>query len=295
MRELTGVICATLTPFVSDVGPVDYEWIPAHLRFLEQHGISGVLPLGTTGEGPSLSVSERQRVLEIVLQHRGNLFVIAGTGCAALTDTIALSRFALDQGADALLVMPPFYFKGTTDTGVLSYYRALCDALPDATRLLLYHIPQVTAVPITPAVIDGLLESHPEQVYGVKDSAGDAQHTAALIRRYPQLRIFSGSDLQIANSLAAGSAGAISALSNVWPDYVRAVYDAHHNDGDVAAAQARLAQVRRIIPNPTPPALKAALPWRSDLPLTSVRVPLTNLSDTETARLQDALNQVAAG
>ncbi len=293
MQELHGVMCAALTPFVSEVGPVDYEWIPAHLRFLEAHGIDGVLTLGTTGEGPSLGLNERRQVLDIVLRHRGNLAVIAGTGCAALTETILLSQYALDQGADAILVMPPFYFKGASDSGILSYYRALCDALPGETRLFLYHIPQVTAVPISHTVIAGLQESHAHMLYGIKDSSGDVAHTAELVRRFPQVRIFSGSDSQAANSLAVGVAGTISALANVWPDYIRAVYDAHQSNGDVAMAQARLTMARTLITNPAPSPLKAALPWRSNLPRTSSRLPLTNLSEPETMALQAALE--AAG
>jgi 4-hydroxy-tetrahydrodipicolinate synthase len=281
-----------LTPFISDIGLVDYECIPAHLRFLENHGIDGVLTLGTTGEGPSLGLSERQRVLDLVLSQRGRLTVIAGTGCAALSETVALSQYAVDHGADAILVMPPFYFKNGRPEGILNYYRALCDALPDNVRLLLYHIPAVTAVSITPLVIEGLLASHGHQFYGIKDSSSDIQHTTNLIRQYPQLQIFSGSDTQVANALAADAAGVISALSNVWPDLVRTVFDAHHSGRDVSTPQARLAAVRALIPNPTPPPLKAMLPWRSDLPRTSVRVPLTNLTDDETAQLRTALEVI---
>lgn len=160
MAEIRGIISAMLTPFTSDVGPVDYEWLPGYLQFLADGGLHGVLALGTTGEGPSMSVAERIRTLEIILKHRGELSVIAGTGCAALTDTIALSRAAIELGVDAILVMPPFYIKQPSETGILAYFRALCDALPAEARVMLYHIPQVTGVPITTTIIDGLLDSH---------------------------------------------------------------------------------------------------------------------------------------
>jgi 4-hydroxy-tetrahydrodipicolinate synthase len=288
--NLGGVISATLTPFVSETGPVDEEWIPSHLRFLESNGIHGVLTLGTTGEGPSLSLDERKRVLDLVLQHCGGMFVFAGTGCAALPETIALSQYALERGADAVLVVPPFFFPSVTDAGVTRYYQALCDALPADGRVLLYHIPQVTGVPITTAVIDHLLEHHAGQILGVKDSSGDPQHTANLVQRYPQLRIYSGSDTQVARSLAAGVAGVISAFSNTWPDRVRAVYDAHVHSGEVESAQARLLQVRNVRRSiAVQPLLKATLPWRSSLPRTSVRAPLTNLSEDEVAQLRATL------
>ena len=290
---LDGVISATLTPFVSNTGPVAYDLLPAHLRFLEAQGINGVLPMGTTGEGPSLSMDERKRIVDLVLEHRGSLFTIISSGCASLIETIALSRYALEGGADAIMVMPPFYLKAVSDEGVVHYYRGLFDALPGTGRVLLYHIPKITGVPITAAIIERLLDSHGAQFYGIKDSSGDPQHTANLVESYPHLRIYSGSDSQIASSLAAGASGIISALSNVWPQRVRAVYDAHHQGGDVEAAQQQVLQIRNATKTPNlQPALKAALPWYSDLPRTSVRAPLTNLTDQEVAQLQAALQML---
>lgn len=290
MQELTGVISAMLTPFVSNVGPVDYEWVPDYLRFLERGGLAGTLVLGTTGEGPSLGMAERERMIDLVVEHRGNLFVIAGTGCAALTETIALSRYALDRGAAAVLVMPPFYFKSPSEAGVLAYYRALCDALPADARVLLYHIPSVTGVPITPGVIEGLLASHAGQFYGIKDSSGDIAHTSGLITRYPQLQIYSGSDRQMQNALAAGGKGVITAMASTFPTLASAVFDAHTRGGAVTAAQERLTAVRALIdPLNTPSMLKAALPWTSGLPRTSARTPLVDLDADATAQLQAAL------
>lgn len=287
MGEIKGVISAMLTPFTSDVGPVDYEWIPGYMRFLESGGLHGVLALGTTGEGPSMSIAERERVLDILLMHRGGLAVIAGTGSAALTDTITLSNYALDRGADAVLVMPPFYIKGPSEAGILSYYRALCDSLAPDAKLMLYNIPQVTGVRITTGIIEGLLESHGAQLFGLKDSSGDWDNSKLLIDRYPQLKVYTGSDKLISKALAGGAAGAITALSSAFPKLARAVYDAHHGGGDVDAAQERLSALRGLIdPVNTPPALKAALAWTSELPETSVRLPLVALSDEEAAKLR---------
>jgi 4-hydroxy-tetrahydrodipicolinate synthase len=296
MAEIGGVISAMLTPFTSDVGPVDYEWLPDYMHFMEASGLHGVLCLGTTGEGPSMSTAERERVLDVVLASRGGMFVLAGTGCAALTETVALSRYAIDRGADAVLVMPPFYIKQPSEAGVLGYYRALADALPADARLMLYHIPQVTGVPITTAIIDGLLESHPGVFYGLKDSSGDWAHSKMLIDRYPQLKIFTGSDRLVANALAGGAAGAITALASAFPQMVRAVYDAHHAGGDVAGAQGRLTSLRgKVDPINTPAALKAALAWTSSLPETSVRLPLVGLSNDDAATLRAEYEAIIGG
>lgn len=293
MAEIRGIISAMLTPFTSDVGPVDYEWLPGYLRFLEEGGVHGVLALGTTGEGPSMSTAERERVIDIVVANKGGLAVIAGTGCAALTETIALSNYAFSRGVDAVLVMPPFYIKGPSETGIINYYRALCDALPADAKVLLYNIPQVTGVPITPAIIDGLLESHSAQIFGLKDSSGSWENSKMLIDRYPGLRVFTGSDKLISRALAGGAAGALTALSSAFPRVARAVYDAFHNGGDVEAAQARLTALRDMIdPVNTPPALKAALAWTSDLPETQVRLPLMPFSNEEAARLREGYERL---
>jgi 4-hydroxy-tetrahydrodipicolinate synthase len=293
--DLSGVFCATLTPFTGPVGPLDEAWIPAHLRFLEANGIHGVLPLGTTGEGPSLSVAARQRVLDLVLEHRGSLAVIACTGCAALADTIELSRSALASGADAVLVMPPFYFKDVPESGVLTYYQSLCDALPDTARLLLYHYPAVTGVPIAPGIIEGLSLSHPQQFYGIKDSSGDVRYLTDLLYHYPRLKVFVGNELQAANGLTDGAVGMISGLANVWPGLATAVFDAHCKRGDLAAAQAQLTTLANLVSTAgnVPSVLKAALPWTSELPRTSVHVPLANLSEAEAVHLKNKLT--AAG
>lgn len=293
MTELQGVISAMLTPFTSDVGPVDYEWLPGYMHFLEQGGLHGVLCLGTTGEGPSMSMAERERVLDTVIEHRGSMFVLAGTGCAALTDTVALSRYAIDRGAAAVLVMPPFYIKNPSELGILSYYRALCDSLPDDARVMVYNIPQVTGVPITNVIIDGLLDSHAGQFYGLKDSSGNWENSKTWIDRYPKLKVFTGSDKLISNALSGGAAGAITALSSAFPRLARAVYDAHQSGDNVGGAQARLTAVRNLIdPVNTPPALKAALAWTSDLPETYVRLPLVAMATEEAEQLRAAYERI---
>lgn len=291
--DLSGVICATLTPFTSDTGPVDYAWIPQHLRYLEAQGVNGVLAMGTTGEGPSLSLAERKEVLAQIIQHRGDLFVLACTGCATLAETIDLSGYALEQGVAALLVMPPFYFKQVPDAGLLSYFRTLCDALPDDARVLLYHIPAVTGVPIRPEVISGLLESHPHKLYGLKDSSGDERYLLMVRRDYPQLHIYVGNELVAAPGLAEGAIGIISAIANAFPTTVVDVWQSYKQNGDAVSVQARLTALTRLLAGNTPPALKMALTWTSDLPRTSVRVPLANLSEPDSRHLYRCLADLA--
>ncbi len=289
MREFHGVFPATLTPFRTPTGAVDASWVAEQMRFLEQQGVAGVLALGTTGEGQSLGLEERKQVIDTVLTHRSAMTVMVGTGCASLPETIALSRYAVESGVDALLVAPPFFFKGVPDSGLLLYFRALCDALPEAARVVLYHIPQVTHVPITMAVVEGLRESHPRQFFGIKDSSGDEATFAAFATYAHTLHLYGGNEQIAATALAHGARGLISAIANLFPDAVQAVYQAHRSGSDVTQAQHHLQALTAAFAGNTPPALKAAMPWFTSLPRTSVRVPLNDLSDPEVAALRQQL------
>lgn len=288
---MPAVFAALLTPFTSPAGTVDYEFIRQHLRWLERQGIDGVVPCGTTGEGPSLSFSERQEVIGLVMEHRGDLQVIPSTGCAALPDTVMLSRYAIDQGAEVVMIMPPFFFKGISDEGLLSYYQAICAALPPGKRVLLYHIPQITDVPITFGVIDGLLTSWPDRLYGVKDSGGDPDYTALLIKRYPQLKVFCGDSAHFAQALEDGAAGGIFALANVFPADLCAMRDADSAGRAIAGLQEQMSDREHLLATiGTVAALKALLPHVADLPAPSVRAPLVNLSIEEGLNLWDRIS-----
>ncbi|HEU5088615.1 MAG TPA: dihydrodipicolinate synthase family protein, partial [Roseiflexaceae bacterium] len=154
---MPALFVALMTPFTSPTGPVDLDAIAPHLRWLEANGVDGIVPCGTTGEGPSLSLAERKAVIDTCLRHRGSLRVIAGTGCANLPETIEASVYAIEQGAEAAMVLPPFFFKNPSDAGLAEYYRAVCDALPAGGQVMFYHIPPVSQIAIPPAVIDAVM------------------------------------------------------------------------------------------------------------------------------------------
>jgi 4-hydroxy-tetrahydrodipicolinate synthase len=279
---------ALVTPFASPHGAPDLAAIAPHIRWLEAQGVDGIVPCGTTGEGPSLSLAERKAVIDACLAARGSLQVMPGTGCANLPETIEATRYALERGADAAMVLPPFFFKGLSDTGLLQYYRAVCDALPANAKIVLYHIPPVSQIAITTGVIDGLMESHPQMIYGLKDSGGDAEYTTLLIKRYPSMKIFTGGAPLYTRAIADGAAGGIFAIANIFASELRAIRDA---TAQAAEAQARAVAVTNIFKNyGAVSAIKALMP-RLDLPASSCRVPLTNMSEAEAEALW---NQVSA-
>ncbi|MEA3337163.1 MAG: dihydrodipicolinate synthase family protein [Chloroflexota bacterium] len=288
MAELSGVFAASVTPFDRQTGAVDHSWIRGHLAFLRAMGCDGVVPLGTNGEGPSLSVAERLAVVDTVVDAADGLAVVPGTGCASLTDTIELTRAALAAGALSVLVIPPFYFKNVSPQGVLIYYQRLCDgALQPGQQLLLYHFPQMSAVPIADSVVGGLASSHPGCVAGIKDSSGDLDSVLHWNVDFPELKVFAGSDYLASDVYAAGVSGTISAAANITPNLIQAVRRAIQDGQDPSEVQGQLDTVRGWLSDfPMRAATKFLVSFYGNLEPTAVRPPMIELTDQQRRELQ---------
>jgi 4-hydroxy-tetrahydrodipicolinate synthase len=289
--QLRGVFAPIVTPFRLSDGEVDIPWIAQHLAYLRAHGLTGPIPCGTNGEAASMSVAERMQVLETVMAAAGDMPVIAGTGASALPDAIALTRHAFATGAAAVLIMPPFYYKKPSEAGVAAWYQRLFDAaVPAGGRVLLYHIPQATGVPITDGLLHLLLASHGETVYGIKDSTGDPAELRRVRGSFPRLAYFSGNDHLVGEACRTGGAGSITAGANVFPDLVAAVQATAWGPGDFATAQTTLSAARTLIESfPLQPATKAALVDVAGLPPTAVRPPQAELTLSQRIQLRAAL------
>ena len=291
--DLSGVMVATLTPFTRGGGGVDYAWIPAHLRFLEQAGVSAVFPLGTNGEGPSVGLEERRRVVETVVAHKGGLGVVAGAGTPALPDTIRAANEALEAGADAVAILPPFFEARVDSEGLLRYFDAVLEAIPAPGRVLLYNIPHKAQVDIPDDVVLALLELHGERVMGIKDSSGVVERT----RRYleiaeevPGFQVLAGADAHHDELYAAGCHGAVTGLGNAVPHLVLGIQQAHRSGGDAGRAQRELERLRTILaPYPSMAALKQLVAVTARLPATSVRPPQRNLTAEEEREFEGAV------
>jgi len=233
------VVYAAIATPIDTTGTLDKTAMSRLIKDLHEAGVDGIVPCGTNGEGPSFSVSERIDIIQHCISVRAGRGIIAGTGCQSLTDTIALTQAALAAGADACLILPPFFFKQAGEQGVIAWYRAVCDALPVGSKIILYHIPPMTGVAITPHIIDRLLESHPSYIAGIKDSGVDAAHTAQLTARYPQLAIYTGNAPLLAQAITDGAVGSILAIANIVPRSVRILTD----DPSRTDAQLHLATV----------------------------------------------------
>ena len=249
-----------ITPFRPDLS-VDHAGLVAIARMLIEEGADGLAPFGTTSEATSMSVAERMAALEALVE--GGIDparLIPGTGCAALPDTIALTRHALGIGVKGTLTLPPFYYKPVTDEGVFAAYARVIEAVgSDRLNLYLYHIPQMTGVPITLALIDRLTTAFPGVVAGLKDSGGKWDNTAAVIAAFPAIETFSSSEALLPRNVAAGGAGCISASANVNAAGIARLIRVLGTAAEPAAAE-QVAQVRTIFEGlPLIPAIKAAV------------------------------------
>ena len=219
-----GLWCAMLTP-LDRQGSVDHPRLADHARRLLARGVDGLAPFGTTGEGQSFGVGERAAGLSALLAAGiPATKLVAATGCAALSETITLTRHGVQSGCAACLVLPPFFFNAPSDEGLYAWYSRVIEAVADnRLRVLLYHIPQVTGVPLSIDLVARLAQSFPGIIAGVKDSSGDFGNTQALLDRVPQLAILVGHEPDLPRAVRAGGAGTICGVANVYPGLVRAL------------------------------------------------------------------------
>ena len=249
---------AVPTPLNDNLEP-DVGRLQAHCSALLAAGCDGIALFGTSGEGPSFTVAEHIAVLEALLA--GGLDparIIVGAGCAALPDTVRLTRHAAAAGCAGQLILPPFFFGQVTDDGVFAAYaRILEHCAAEQPRVLLYHIPSVSGVALGLETIEKLAGAFPELVTAVKDSSGDWGYTAPLVARRGPLEVLVGHEPDIARALVAGGNGSICGLANVVPDMLRRLCDdpAGPDAARLNAAIAALASAFRH--RPVIPTLKA--------------------------------------
>lgn len=263
-RKTIELFVPAVTPFAEDLS-LDTGRLVAHCQRLLDEGAHGLAPFGTTSEANSLTVAERMDGLAaLVGAGIDPARIIPGTGCCAVGDTVTLSRQAAEVGCRGVLVLPPFYYKGVSEEGVYAAFARTIEAAGAAMPpVYLYHIPQMSGVPITLPLIERLRAAFGDLIAGLKDSSGDWSNTEAVIRAFPALDVYSASESLIPQNVAAGGAGCISASSNVNPAGIRRLIDGL-GTGTEAAAHRQVSEVRRIFEGlPLIPAIKAAVAARA--------------------------------
>ena len=216
-----GVITALVTPFRGDA--IDEEALRRLVDEQLRAGIDGFVPVGTTGESPTVTVEEHIRIIKIVVEEtRKRVPVIAGTGANSTREAIELTREARAVGADGTLQVTPYYNRPTQD-GLFRHFKAIADAVP--LPMLVYNVPGRTACDLLPETMARLCEV--PSVVGIKEATGSAQRAAQIISRVgDRMVVLSGDDATAFPLYALGAHGCISVVSNVAPAEMAAMWDA---------------------------------------------------------------------
>lgn len=288
LRPLTGTITALATPF--NDGQVCYEDLKKLVAFQIKRGINGVVPVGTTGESPTLSHEEHMEVIRFVIaEARGRVPVIAGTGSNSTREAIELTTLSHEAGADAMLVVAPYYNKPSQE-GLFRHFSAVAEATD--RPIVLYSIPGRCGIEIGVGVIERLRAKY-RHVAWVKEAGGSVDRVDQLKQAMGRdITVLSGDDSLTLPFIAVGAEGVISVASNLYVREIgRMVGLALANDfAGAARIHRRLYPAFKTLfiePNPVPMkyALKRAGLFRSD----EVRSPLCGMTEASTAALEQVL------
>jgi 4-hydroxy-tetrahydrodipicolinate synthase len=255
-KDLRGVIAAIATA-VEESGEPDCARSIALARFLLANGCDGLNVLGTTGEATSFSLGQRRRVMNAYAE--GGLpldRMMVGTGAAALADAIVLTKHAAELGFAGALLLPPFYYKGVPDDGLVAVIEAIVRAT--AARpipLYLYHFPAQSGLPWHVALVRRLLQSFGSRIVGLKDSSGDMAYAREVAAIAPDFKVFPSTEAALPEARSGPFAGCISATANLNADLCARAY----RSGD-GAALAQAVAIRKLFDGkPLVPGIKALL------------------------------------
>lgn len=224
MKIEKGVYAALLTPLLADLSCNKNE-LARHAQDLLHRGCHGVVLFGTTGEGPSFSNAEKVDALnELIKQGISPNKIIVANGSANVPDSVALIQDCMGLGCNLFLLSPPCFYKNICEEGVVAYYSQILQRAPFA-QILLYHIPQLTGIPITCAIIHSLKRAFPENIVGIKESEGNPAFTKELIHTFRDISVFVGKEKLLTEAMKEGAAGAICGLANLYPEEIISLYE----------------------------------------------------------------------
>lgn len=241
-KTLSGVIAAIATP-IDESGTPDLTRAMKLARFLLDNGCDGLNVLGTTGEATSFSLAERKSVMDAYKSNGLPLSrLMVGTGAAAVSDAVALTRHAAELGFGGALVLPPFYYKGVPDDGLVGYIDTIVKATADTPiPLYLYHYPAMSGLPWHVTLIKRLLDSYSSRIVGLKDSSGDMDYARAAAALSKDFAVFPSTEACLLEARGGAFAGCISATANLNPDLCARAWAA----GDSTALDAAVT-IRRL-------------------------------------------------
>ena len=280
-KPLSGVIAAIATP-VDEAGAPDPKRAVNLARYLLDNGCDGLNVLGTTGEATSFSVDERKGVMDAykangLPMHR----LMVGTGAASITDAVALTRHAANLGFGGALVLPPFYYKGVADEGLVAYVETLVTATAQTPiPIYLYHFPAMSGLPWHVALIRRLLDSFPSRIVGLKDSSGDMAYARSAAAISKNFAVFPSTEACLLEARRGDFAGCISATANLNADLCARAW----SQGDTTALDAAVTIRKLFDGKALVPGVKALLAHIHGEPsLSRVRPPLAPFSAADRA------------
>ena len=232
-HTVSGLWPALLTPTQAD-GGIDLPRMIAHGKRMLGCGCDGLTLFGTTGEGTSFTTAQRVAAADafIAAGVRGDKLII-NLSALARDDAVALAVHAVKIGAKAGLLMPPFYYNGQHDAGLMAYVSEVIAAVnaqsSNALPIILYHFPGLCGVGWSEAAIDQLMQKHPGVVVSIKDSSANVAHSKTLAQKFPKLAVLVGCEPDVMPTQLVGGAGSICGLANVAPELMRRMMDAPAN------------------------------------------------------------------
>ncbi|MDR3337136.1 MAG: 4-hydroxy-tetrahydrodipicolinate synthase [Treponema sp.] len=293
MKELKGAFTALITP-MKDNGDVDYDGFRALIKFQIDGGIEGLVPLGTTGETPTLDEHEEEKLIGIAIEEiRGRIPVIIGTGSNSTKHMVVYTKRAKDLGADAALVATPYYNK-PNDSGLLRHFEAAASV---GIPIVIYNIASRTGRNIPTPLMEKLARI--PNILGVKEASGDINQIGDVIcniklpakEKGGDFTVFSGDDALTLPLMALGGDGVISVISNLVPGKVTALTNACAK-GDLETAgklhYELLPLIKAVFIETNPVPIKAAMAM-AGLPAGPTRLPLGPLSPASEGALRTTL------
>ena len=290
--NLRGVIAAISTP-IRDDGAPDLDRATKLARFLLDNGCDGLNVLGTTGEATSFSLDERKSVMSAYKSAGLPLDrLMVGTGAAATSDAIALTRHAAELGFAGALVLPPFYYKGVPDDGLVAYIDAIVQATASKpVPLYLYHFPAQSGLPWHIDLLRRLLKDYSGKIVGLKDSSGDMAYARAAAALDPNFAVFPSTEAALLEARSGAFAGCISATANLNADLCARAW----HSGDAVALDAAVTIRKLFDGKPLVSGVKSLLSHiHGDATLARVKPPLAPLTAADRAAVNAGYDSVRA-
>ncbi len=287
-----GVIPAVLTPF-TESGDINERALRDYVDFLICRGVHGLFPLGTNGSGPLMSVADRKKVLSIIVDEaRKRVPVIVHTGAISTQETIEVTEYAHEVGADACAVVTPWYFPHD-DTSLELHFSLVAEAVP-SLPMYLYNIPGNAKNDLKPKLVGRLAEKH-KNIVGIKDSSKDLSRLQDYLSILGEgYDVVVGTDALVYPALAMGATGVVSAVGNCFPEIMVELYEAF-TAGDFVKAkelQFRANKVRDVLKlgsyiTPYYEALKLR-----GVKIGDVKMPLRSLTELEKEKIKQGLQEL---